>query len=135
MEPAAYTLIGALGGVIITQIANFLLEEKRITHRREDEAIAREKVARENLQARRQEAYALFMAEFDFYIGVNHSRADQMLKYFYSATIIASEAISDELPKLLNLAQETGDNGEELKVEKGKVVKIMRTELTSANEI
>ncbi len=135
MDPAAYTLIGALGGVIITQIANFLLEEKRIIHRREDEAGARKRVSGESLQAKRQEAYALFMAEFDFYIGVNHSRADHMLKYFYSAIIIASEEIADELPTLLNLAQESGDNGKELKKAKGKAINLMRSELTSANEI
>ena len=132
MDPAAYTLIGALGGVVITQVANFLLEEKRIAHRKEEELVASKRASVGTLQSRRREAYALFLAELDFYVAVNESRADQMLKYFYSAVIIASENVYTELGNLLQLAQKTGGNGEELRKAKGNVVKSIRKELSSS---
>ena len=58
--------------------------------------------------------------------------ADQMLKYFYSAVIIASENVYTELGNLLQLAQKTGGNSEELRKAKGNVVKSIRKELSSS---
>jgi hypothetical protein len=127
VDPAAYTLIGALGGVALTQLANYLLEDRRIENRRKDEESAHYRVVSKELNSKRQEAYALFMADLDYwYVLDQNDRMQHLLINFYSAAIIASDDVSVKMSAIVEKAQLRDTKNEEMRSLKKALMISMR---------
>ena len=134
MDSAIYAVIGAIGGAGVTQVANFVIEQRKIKNRREDERLARISAFNSEMRLKKQEAYAKFMAELDYWLTVNHSRSEHLLFSFYSAVILSSKKTATSLARLLREAEDPKIDGDELQKTKGRVIDELHAELTSLDE-
>lgn len=131
MDSVIYTLIGALGGVLITQLTNIWMEERRLKNKRKDEdANFRRNISRE-LKDKRREVYAQFLGELDYWYATDKSdRLNLMLGHFYSASVIASPSVADKLNQVFRAARDGVSKPEILLELKGELVKLMREDIT-----
>src|SRR5690554_6869912 len=103
MDTSLYTLIGALGGVIVTQAANFFLERKRGSTQISLKNLELKEQQRQELHRERRVVYAKYLEEFDHYINDPSKGVESMLTSYYSALMLASNDTSLILITSLNL--------------------------------
>lgn len=102
MDASLYTLIGALGGVIVTQVANFLLEKKRGENLVSVKTLELEQQRKQELSRERRVAYAKYLEEFDHYANDQSKDPEIVITSYYAALILASEETSTILIASLN---------------------------------
>ena len=129
MEPAAYTLLGALGGILITQVANYFLEDKKSQNlvKLKKLDVAHHKDAEQNKE--RREIYAKYLVELDNYAGKNHDDFMQIINVFYSALIVANEATSKEITNTLSIVKKKDFESENYIKAKKDLLTAMRDEI------
>jgi len=135
MDASVYALIGALGGVVITQAANYFLEEKRTKHRLDEESLNRRRALASEVRNKRHEIYSQSLAELDYWYALEKTdRAEHMLKHFYSASVIASDEVAGALADLLRSMQDNSIKPADVKQKKGDVLRLMRKEVTGDSQ-
>ena len=102
MDASMYTLIGALGGVVVTQVANFFLEKQKGKNTKEAKKLELEVVRKHDLFKERRLAYAKYLEEFDRYINTPEKNAEFVISSYYAALILASKETSVILIASLN---------------------------------
>jgi hypothetical protein len=131
MDSALYTLIGALGGVLITQLTNIWMEEKRIHNIRKDAEANFHRSLRKEIKEKRQEVYSQFLGELDYWYATDkNDRLNLMLGHFYSASVIASPKVADKLNEVFRAARDGVSKPTILLELKGELVKLMREDIT-----
>ena len=106
MDASAYTLIGALGGVIVTQLANFLLEGKKGENLKAVKRLELEETRKHELSKERRLAYAKYLEEFDQYANDPSKGEAFLLGSYYAALILAPESTSTLLIASLNFVMD-----------------------------
>ncbi|WP_057833185.1 hypothetical protein [Colwellia sp. TT2012] len=106
MDASAYTLIGALGGVIVTQVANFLLEAKKGENLKVVKHLELVETRKHELSKERRLAYAKYLVEFDHYVNEPSKGQAFLLGSYYTALILAPENTSRLLIASLNFVMD-----------------------------
>ncbi len=91
MDASLYTLIGALGGVFVTQAANFLLEGKKGTNQLYLKKLEIEGQRNHELSKERRIAYAKYLETFDYCLGKPSTGLETIISPYYAALILASD--------------------------------------------
>ncbi|NQY07527.1 MAG: hypothetical protein HRT68_15355 [Flavobacteriaceae bacterium] len=130
MEPAAYTLIGALGGIFITQMANYFLEDKKSANQIKLKELELKKVRYHELLKERQEAYFKYLEEVDkFYAQENRDDMVPLVSHLYKSVLVASDATAAQIRVVFNiLRDEEFEDGNFLKAKK-ELLDLMRKDL------
>ena len=102
MDAPLYTLIGALGGVLVTQVANYFLESKKGKNAKEAKKLELDEIRKHDLFKERRLAYTKYLEEFDRYINMTDKHPESVISSYYSALILASKETSVILIASLN---------------------------------
>lgn len=127
MDASLYTLIGALGGVLVTQFANFLLEKKRGANQVLLKRLELKEQQRQELHRERRVAYAKYLEEFDRYVNDPIKGPESVLTSYYSALILASDETSTVLIASLNFILD--GESEEIMQSKKQLFKAMQKDI------
>ena len=106
MEPAMYTLIGALGGVIITQYSNYILESKRASSNKDIKELELKFKAKDEIHKEKRIAYVKFLEAVDCFERGNLDRVHQLVSSFYNASILADPETISILRQLFNITKD-----------------------------
>jgi len=106
MDASAYALIGALGGIIVTQVANFFLEGKKAQSLKALKELELEDARRKELSKERRLAYAKYLEEYDHYANDPSKGEAFLLGSYYAALILAPANTSRLLIASLNFVMD-----------------------------
>lgn len=102
MDPALYTLIGALGGVLITQISNYLLEDKRLNTQKELKIVDIDHQWQIDIMRVRRIAYSKYFESIDIYRVNMNEGLQSVVGNFYEALMVASEETSKHIKSVFS---------------------------------
>ena len=97
MDTALYTLLGALGGILITQGANYFLEDKKSKNQMSLKAMELEHQKHHDLLKERRLSYSNYLKSIDDYCTQEERDISIVLGYLYAALIVASEETSEKI--------------------------------------
>ncbi|MGO2497319.1 MAG: hypothetical protein ACTH6I_04805 [Vibrio litoralis] len=130
MDTAIYTLIGALGGVLITQLANYFLETKKSQSQRELKSMELAQAQKHELHRDRRLAYSKYLEEVDKAATSNPRDLSICVGDLYKALIVASDETTKEINKVFNFLRQGGDwETQDFLNAKGKLLKAMQRDL------
>lgn len=134
MSTALYTLIGALGGVIITQIANYFLEAKRAQSSLALKKLELEGSKDHDLQINRRQVYARYLLKIDQFVVNRHEDANEadlvkVMDDYYSSLILAGESTAQHIMEVFKMAKRETFDTELFNESKAKLLVEMKNEL------
>ncbi|MEQ3622824.1 MULTISPECIES: hypothetical protein [Marinobacter] len=129
MDSAMYTLIGALGGVFLTQLANYFLEDKRSKNQRSLKRMELDSAQGHDLLTERRIAYSRYLSDLDFYVGGKNPELSDLMPSFYSALILSESDASEAIIQTLRVARDSERSAEDLMEVKKKVLEEMKNDL------
>ncbi len=129
MGSAMYTLIGALGGVLLTQLANYFLEDKRSKNQRSLKRMELDSAQGHDLLTERRIAYSRYLSDLDFYVGGKNPELSDLMPSFYSALILSESDASEAIIQTLRVARDSERSAEDLMEVKKKVLEEMKNDL------
>ena len=97
MDPAVCTLLGALGGVLLTQVANYMLENKRANNHLIARQLELDSQRHYDLLKERRSTYSAFLASIDKYMGGEKETITDVADCLYTALIVASADTTDKI--------------------------------------
>ncbi|MGA8862484.1 MAG: hypothetical protein WB444_01595 [Gallionella sp.] len=129
MDSAAYSLIGAFGGVVITQLANYLLENKKANNlvRLKELDVTYHKNS--ELQKERREIYAKFLTQIDAYLAKNSGDLMILIDDYYKALIVSNEETSKEILNIFSMLKKKERETGKIIPAKLALLKAMREEI------
>lgn len=129
MDSAVFTLIGALGGVLITQAANYFLESKKAQSQKELKSLELQKSRDHDLYKERRIAYARYLEAVDKAATADEKDLSLCVGQLYSAIIVASASTTKEINAVFSyLKKDEMVPGEFLK-SKVRLLKAMQSDL------
>ena len=131
MEPAVYTLIGALGGVMITQVANYFLEDKKSKSQRVLKSLELEHVKQSDLMKERRIAYSSFLHAADKSFGGTLDELRECTSSLYGAIIVSSSETTQELSNVFSIVKKSNKGGSGYLEAKQKLLAAMQKDLQS----
>ena len=131
MEPATYTLLGALGGILITQVANYLLESKKSKNQKELKSLELEHSRHHDLMKERRVAYSNYLKSIDQYIASQPNDIRICVDTLYSALIVAGEDTTKKINEVFSIIKKDDIVADKLLLAKGNLLKTMQNELQS----
>ncbi len=102
MDASIYTLMGALGGVTVTQVANYFLEGRKSDNQMALKKLELEEQRKLELSRERRDAYAKYMVDYDHYLNDPSKGPESVISSYYSALILATEETSTVLKASFN---------------------------------
>lgn len=129
MDPALYALIGALGGILITQVANYFLEDKKsknlidlkkldVTHEKSNE-----------LHRERRSTYAKYLVELDVFSAHRERGLDSVINEYYNALIVANDETSEHIKTVFSIIKKDDFETDDFLKAKKALLQAMRNEL------
>jgi len=135
MSPALYTLIGALGGVIITQVANYFLEGRRAKTQLSLKQLEIDGSKSNDLQKSRRDVYARYLLKIDQYVVERHDPAGEeadllnVMDDYYIALILAGEDTSYHINGVFKMCKNDPFDYDMFDTAKKKLLEAMKNEL------
>lgn len=129
LDSAVYTLIGALGGVIITQLANYFLESKKSENQKELKSLELQKSRAHDLYKERTIVYAKFLEAVDKSATSTTKELSLCVGQLYAALIVASEETSEKIIALFTLLKKDELVTEDFLEAKKQLFKAMQSDL------
>lgn len=106
MDPAVYTLIGALGGVLITQVANYFLESKKSQNLQKLKSLELRHSRNHDLNKERRVAYSKYLEAVDKSCATEPRDLSLCVGYLYAAMIVASDETSTKIKLVFKYLKE-----------------------------
>ena len=103
MDPAVIALLGVLGGVIVTQISNYLLEGKRAKNRIDEKVLDIQHSKERELYQDRKKSYTSYLASLDQYITSRGKNMASVLDHYYCSLVISSNDVSKAIVETYNI--------------------------------
>ncbi|WP_414830469.1 hypothetical protein [Alteromonas sp. H39] len=129
MDTAIYTLIGALGSVVITQIANYFLESKRSNNQIKLKSLDILGNQQLELKKERRVHYAKFLEAADKAMLASPHDPSLCVGEMYSALIISSEETSVEISRVFSHLKKDSIEHQSYLNAKAPLLKAMRADL------
>lgn len=138
MSSALYTVIGAFVGVVVTQIANYFLEDKKSKNQIALKKIELDKNRAHELEKSRREVYARYLRKIeDFTISrfpnedgsVNEIDLSPVMDDYYMALILGGEDVNYHVNGVLEMARRNPFDQSMYKTAKSKLLEAMKAEL------
>lgn len=129
MEPAVYTLIGALGGVLITQVANYFLESKKSQNLQKLKSLELKHSRDHDLNKERRVAYSKYLEAVDKSFVTEPKNLSLCVGSLYAAMIVASDETSKKIKLVFNHLKEDEVDVEEFMDAKRQLLKAMQSDL------
>jgi len=129
MDAVGYTLIGTLGGILITQIANYFLEDKKAQNLIKLKELDVKHQNNSELQRERRDIYANYLAELDGFAGRNNADIMKIIPLFYKALIVANESTRNEINNTFTILKKKERDTDEYLKAKRDLLKAMRDEI------
>jgi len=130
MNPAYYALIGALGGVLITQVANYCLEKYRSENRLKEKQIDVQTARIKDLHNERKAAYSDLLAALDKYVTTNRLEHQVFLEQYYRALILAGEPTYNAIVQTYEVLKPEVLDTPKYLAAKNQLMSLMRSELS-----
>ncbi|WP_275725097.1 hypothetical protein [Vibrio furnissii] len=129
MDSTVYTLIGALGGVLITQVANYFLESKKSENQKDLKSLELQKSRDHDLYKERRVAYAKFLEAVDKSAASMPKDLNLCIGQLYAAIIVASDDTAEKIKEVFNLLKQGELVTEDFLEAKKKLLKAMQSDL------
>ncbi|MEH6346514.1 MAG: hypothetical protein V7785_15590 [Bermanella sp.] len=138
MTTALYTLFGTLGGVLITLIANYLLENKKSMNQIALKSLELESTTKHDLQKLRRESYAKYLKKIDDFVLSRYVDEDEepkkldlvlVMDDYYSSLILAGEETSYHINGVLEMSRQNPFDDGMFQNSKTKLLEAMKNEL------
>ncbi|MFS1502698.1 hypothetical protein BCU13_004630 [Vibrio lentus] len=129
MDPAVYTLIGALGGVFITQVANYFLESKKSQNLQKLKSLELRHSRNHDLNKERRIAYSKYLEAVDKSFVTEPIDLSLCVGYLYAAMIVASDETSQKIKLVFNHLKEDDIDPEAFMDAKRQLLKSMQSDL------
>ena len=131
MDSAMYTLVGALGGIIITQVANYFLESKRAKSLLQIKQVELESSKSQNLARERRLSYSQYLEELDHFVNGKHLEPSMVAKSYYSALFVSSQETAEVISEAFNVSQNVDATDKEIMNIKSELIAKIQSELQS----
>lgn len=133
MEPALYTLIGAFGGIAITQLANYFLEDKKTKNQISLKKIEFHHLEHKEFRNEKKAAYSRYLEATDCFVPGDLDRLNSLVAAFYGAAIVAEPDTVEMIREVFELTKSKWnavdfDNAFFMNT-KGKLFRTMQNEL------
>jgi hypothetical protein len=106
LDPAFYTLLGALGGISITQVANYCLENKKSKNLISLKKVELAHQKHHELLKERRIAYSNYLEAVDKAALSQPKDLSLCVGQLYSALILASDSTSEKISTVLTIMKE-----------------------------
>ena len=103
MDSALYTLLGALGGILITQVANYFLEDKKSKNLIKIKILDLAQQNHHQLLKERRIAYSKYLESVDLFWGKKTDGMADIMGDYYSALIISSDKTALKIRAVLTI--------------------------------
>ncbi|WP_421248531.1 hypothetical protein [Aeromonas jandaei] len=129
MDSAVFTLIGALGGVLITQAANYFLESKKAQSQKELKSLELQKSHAHELYKERRIAYARYLEAVDKAATADEKDLSLYVEQLYAAIIVASASTTKEINAVFSHLKKDELVSDEFLKSKVQLLKAMQSDL------
>ncbi len=134
MDAALYSLIGAVSGIAVTQLANYFLESKKSKNAYNLKKLELDFSQKSTDKHLKRDAYSQFFNDVDVFKFEDISTMDKLTNSFYKAMIVAEKSTQTELIKVFNMRKNENPadplNTDEFLKAKGGLLKIMHEEIS-----
>ncbi|MCP1268223.1 hypothetical protein [Aeromonas hydrophila] len=131
MDSSVYALVGALGGVLITQVANYFLERKRMLGQRDLKSLELQKSRDHDLYKERRIAYAKYLEAVDLTAASFPKDMSLCVGQLYAALVVASDGTSKEINKVFSYLKREELISADFLAAKARLLKSMQSDLQS----
>jgi len=128
LEPAIYTLIGALGGILITQVANYFLESKKAKNQQVLKSIELDHQKHHDLLKERRIAYSNYLAAIDKTVATEINLAE-CVNHLYGALIVSTGETTKKIAEVFSMIKMKDYETDEFLSAKTKLLKAMQADL------
>jgi len=129
MDSAFYTLIGALGGILITQVANYFLEDKKSKNTIALKSLEFEHQTKTELLKERRIAYSKYLDSLDQYYGKKVDTLADIVGSYYCAVLISSPITTNKIRTVFNHIKESDFDVDEYLAAKKTLMDSMQDDL------
>lgn len=129
MDPAFYTLMGALGGILITQIANYFLEDKKSKNLIALKSIEIKHQGHSELLKERRIAYAQYLNSLDQHYGKKTEGLADIVGDYYSAIIVSRDVTTELIREVFELFKDKDFDVDTYLASKRKLIDSMKADL------
>jgi len=106
LDSAFYTLIGALGGILITQVANYFLEDKKSKNLIQLKSLELQHTRHHDLLKERRKAYAKYLEEVDMSRVAHPSNLTSCVASLYGALIVATDDTTKDIKAVFSILRQ-----------------------------
>lgn len=129
VDSAIFTLIGALGGVLITQVANYFLESKKSQSQKDLKSLELQKSRDHDLYKERRIAYAKYLEAVDKVAATDDKDLSLCVGQLYAAIIVASDPTTKAINTVFSHLKKDDLNASEFLKSKKELLEAMQSDL------
>ena len=129
MDPAFYTLSGALGGMLITQVANYFLEDKKAKNSLNIKQAELDNNRHHDLLKERRTAYSNYLEAIDKALTTEPKDLSKTVGPLYSALIVASDDTTNKINTVFRIIKKKDFETDDFITAKKELLKSMQLEL------
>lgn len=122
MEPALYALIGALGGIAITNISNYFLEDRKSKNQINLKKLELESLRNSDLINNKRTVYSKYLEATDRFYSRDIEKFETLISHFYEVMILAEHETRPLVVALFNITKQRAMD-KEFDISKFKKVK------------
>lgn len=133
MDAALYSLIGAIAGVVVTQLSNYFLESKKSRNAYNLKKLELQFSQKSNDKQLKRDAFSEYLNYIDLFSADDLSTLDKLSSSFYKAMIVAEKSTQTEILTVFNMRKSESQgvelNTKEFLKAKGALLKVMHNEI------
>jgi hypothetical protein len=131
LDSAFYTLIGALGGILITQVANYFLESKKSKNSINLKRLELESQRHHDLLKERRSAYSNYLEAIDKTLSQNPKDLSKTIGALYAALIVANKDTTEKINAVFSFIKKDDIEKDSFIKAKKELLNAMQIELQS----